>query len=234
MTHHAPSLQRRWLALTAVAAAVALLSLPVQAGGVFFTVQSIPEVGGTAPMKFGQGMAINSVGQVVGANGRAFLYSPATGTVDIGDASASRFSYAAAISDPVGLLARVVIAGSGYDYDYRYTAGFVQSRSNLLGTVSSTQFSDPLSTELAVSGVNSAGSVVGMLHRGATSAAFARSASGQITLLTPFRGGGPVGTGASGINDAGQVVGTASVGGQFQHAVIFEGGAVRDLGTLGD
>ena len=232
MTHPAPTLQPRWLALSAMAAAVALLSLPVHAGGVFFTVQSIPEVGGTAPMKFGQGMAINSVGQVVGAvNGRAFLYSPATGTVDIGDASASLFSTASAISDPVGPLERVVIAGGSSDFDGPLAAGFVQSRSNLLGTVSSSQFSDPLSTRLAVSGVNSAGTLVGWLIRGDKSAAFSRAASGQVTLLTDFSNAMSE---ARGINNAGQVVGTASVNNQPAHAVIFEGGAVRDLGTLGN
>lgn len=235
MTHHAPSQQRRWLALTAVATAVALLSLPVQAGGVFFKVQSIYEVGGTAPMSSGQGMAINSVGQVVGdSNGRAFLYSPATGTLDIGDAASSPYSYARAISDPVGLRQNVVIAGHGGDASGPIATGFVQSRSNLLGTVSSTQFSDLLSDQVFVSGVNSSGTVVGILTRGANSAAFERAASGQITLLTDFGNTAQRQHQARGINNAGQVVGTASVNNQRAHAVIFEGGAVRDLGTLGN
>jgi probable HAF family extracellular repeat protein len=234
MTHPATLPQSRWLALTAVAAAVALLSLPVHAGGVFFTVQSIPEVGGTAPMSSGQGMAINSVGQVVGdSNGRAFLYSPATGTLDIGDAASSPYSYARAISDPVGLRQNVVIAGHGGDASGPNATGFVQSRSNLLGTVSSTQFSDPLSDQVFVSGVNSSGTLVGILTRGANSAAFERAASGQITLLTDFGNTGQRQNQARGINNAGQVVGSAAAIAQPPHAVIFEGGTVRDLGAPG-
>lgn len=81
-------------------------------------------------------------------------------------------------------------------------------------------------------GVNDAGTVVGAGIVTETDLPMAWTwASGTFTWLGALEGGES--SSASGINDAGQVVGTSETADDYVHAVLWDDGAIVDLGTLG-
>lgn len=242
---------RRLAKTAAVALAAAALpwgSTPALAGRVVFSDAILTTPDGLAQLT-GVALAVNNAGQVVGsyvdpASGdwRAFLWRPGFngGTVDIGSTAAGATSSANAITDPAGVRGTVQIAGTVTNAS-GLSHGFVQTRNNLLGTVLERQFTGASGEAMFVGGVNAAGVAMGTFTRpGGTTAvpnaqAFSSSPAGGITTLGGGGGGGGATSGGFAINNAGQAAGyiSSSATGGYRHAAVFEGGAVRDLGTLG-
>jgi probable HAF family extracellular repeat protein len=81
-------------------------------------------------------------------------------------------------------------------------------------------------------GINNSGQIVGWscLADNSTYHAFLYSGGAMTDLQTSF---GPGTSGANGINDHGQIVGSASVNGNPEHAFLLSDGTVTDLGSLG-
>jgi probable HAF family extracellular repeat protein len=78
-------------------------------------------------------------------------------------------------------------------------------------------------------GINNHGDIVGTVQFDSYSSGFLYS-NGSVTTLATLGGGS---SGVGGINDLGQIVGTAETSDTYYRAVLYNGSAPVDLGTLG-
>ena len=236
---------RHWRKALLVWAAAQALAGAAQAGNVVYRATMLPLLGGQG---FGTALAINSAGNVVGSNFEgdsggpggsygstyAFLYAGGV-TSRIGPANTSQpvvNDRATALSEASGARGTVYIAGETFISSQE--RGFVQSHSNLTGrTGSSTTFAGPagFAKVVAVHGVNTSGRVVGQADSGGNvRVAYVREADGQVFRLQDFGGRDSV---ARAVNDAGQIAGSADIPNLGSRAVLWQGGGMVGLGTLG-
>ena len=220
------------------------------AGGVVYRAVSLPDLPLFSAQQSVQVLGLNDAGQVVGGavdfqtgTSQAFLYGNGQMLAVGGPRAAGFSSFASAISNPVGSRGNVNVVGnftSNSNVDDRL--GFIQSYSGLLGQLGTAQrFDVPGGVRVSALGVNQAGQVVGSVlgSGGAPNTtlpdgiqrAYVRSAAGEVTILrTPLS----LRAQAVAINQSGLVAGTYLQNIGFkQRAAVWEGGVVRDLGTLG-
>jgi len=114
--------------------------------------------------------------------------------------------------------------GSVYHHAFLWDAGVMTD----LGTIP--PGCDPLSSNSWAFDINDAGQVVGETCSNSRTRAFLRSNGVMLDLGTL----GGTGSGARGINNAGDVVGAAAMPGDgSNHAFLYSGNTMHDLGTLG-
>jgi probable HAF family extracellular repeat protein len=187
---------------------------------------------GTLGGEFSEGHAINAAGHVVGwawdgaRNRRAFLWTPATGMLDLGDFGPDDAA-ARAIND-TGLIAgsALVAHPAGTTHAFLWAHGSMRD----LGVLREAGRQGPFGPELIntfATGVNDAGQVVGNSYPGSLEPPLRPGPflwqGGAMTNLNDLieRGSGWVITEANGINDRGQIVGTArSPTGQVRAVVL--------------
>ena len=176
--------------------------------------------GGEAALAFG----VNDAGQVVGysftttGHSHAFLYSNSV-MQDLG-------TLGGAIASAFGINASGQVTGSsttaaGETHAFLYSNGVMQDL-NMLG--------GPYSSGVAI---NSSGQVTGIMEltgSGGPNNAFLYS-NGTAQSLGTFPGGST--SYGIGINDSGQVTGWSGTTSAFNHAFIYNNGAMFDIGTLG-
>ena len=200
-----------------------LLNLPAAATSYRFT--NLGSLGGGSSSAAG----INAAGQVVGWSkisgsgpNHAFLYSGGV-MHDLYTLPGGYSSQGRAIN------ASAQMAGSAYDSDnhqraFLYSGGSFQD----LGAL-------PDAHESSAFGINASGQVVGQAYLYVSSAyrAHAFRYNGSLPLQDLGSLVGPYGNSyAKGINASGQVVGVSETS-TYDHAFLYSGGSMGDLGTLG-
>jgi probable HAF family extracellular repeat protein len=207
-----------------VVAMVLWLCSSAALAGVQYTVTDLGNLGGN----YSQACGINNSGQVVGHSyttggwNRAFLYSGGHMT-DLGTLPGGAYSEANGIND-AGQVVGWASIGSGAQRAFLYSGGVMSglSTSGNFGSVAN--------------GINDAGQVVGYWGQaygdGVSPDAACLWSNGTMTITDLGNLGGNTRS-ANGINDAGQVVGWARIGSNLQHAFLYSGGHMTDLGTLG-
>ena len=173
-------------------------------------------------------IAINESGQVIGytqdsIGNRAFIYSNGTMT-DLGNLGVN-VTYPVAIND-VGEVAGLSEAASLQMEPFIWKNGVMR------------QLYDPTPpnnlTTITVTGVNNQGAVIGYYQVNYVNRACMWQPDGTFVDLQSEIDPVPyTNSQALAINDAGQVVGYASLPSGYTHAVIWQNGAYTDLGTFG-
>jgi probable HAF family extracellular repeat protein len=165
-----------------------------------------------------------SVGMMVSAGAAAQTQRYTITDLGIGMESGENTSLAAALNN----LGQAAVTFSSTSNPYASMATFISDETRVsLGTLG------PLDSSTAEA-INSSGEVAGYDYRStrqAQSHAFVYSNGGMkdITSKAKF----PFGTTATGINDSGEVVGYGWPTGAVDHAFLYTGGEMRDLGTIG-
>jgi probable HAF family extracellular repeat protein len=187
-------------------------------------------LGGTGTLEHGQGLGINSSGQITGesfvAGDTAFHAFLATagrmtdlGTLGGSISSGQGISLSSSGQIQVSGVSDVV-TGSPSTHAFLFSGGSLRDLGTLGG---STSFG---------AAINNGGQVVGNANLPGDTASHAFLYNGG-----PLRDLGTLGgtnSSALGINTAGQVVGKADLAGSMAtHAFLFSGGLLQDLGTLG-
>jgi len=196
-----------------------------QAGGLAFlwdgaTVSELGTLGGPGSAAFG----ISDTGLVTGAADRldgsshAFLYDG--GLADIGQLGVS--SSGAGVNRS-GQVAGTWVDEAGENHAFLYSQGVARDIGNL-GANSA-----------RATGINRAGAVVGSSFlEGLTSfQAFLYSASGNTSSITALGTLGGPSSWAAAINDNWQVAGTSYIDDDTQHAFLYSGGVMQDIGSFG-
>jgi len=198
-----------------------------QAGGLAFlwdsgTISELGTLGGAGSAAFG----ISSNGYITGAADRldgsshAFLLN---GTGTIGDVGQLGVSSSGAGVNRAGQVAGTWIDEAGESHAFLYSGGVARDIGNL-GANSA-----------RATGINGAGAVVGSSFlKGFTSyQAFLYTASGNTGSITALGTLGGPSSWAAAINDNWQVAGTSYIDDDTQHAFLYSGGVMRDIGSFG-
>jgi len=148
---------------------------------------------------------------VTASGGGAVAYT----VTDLGTLPGGNLSYASAINN-AGQVVGNSYKGHGTSQAFLYSNGQMQG----LGTL-------PGNTDSFATGINSAGQVVGNV--GISSLGALQNISQAFLYSNGTMQGLGTLNGASGINDAGQVVGSANTS---AHAFLYSNGRMQDLGTL--
>jgi len=173
---------------------------------------SLPLGSGTVSYAYG----INDAGTVVGDT---YIGGQSHATIWSGSSASPRVLGANSYAMAVNVAGEV--AGASNGQAMVVVDGQVQS----LGTLAGVNWS-------AAYGINNAGEVVGEgeLANGTFRGVVWGSGGGAV-LVGTFGGGS---SDATGVNDSGEVVGFASLASGYQNAFLMTGGAMTDLGTLGE
>lgn len=243
------------------ALAVAVMSGAARAG-VSVPSYTLQDLGTLPGATTSSAAGINDAGQVVGTSGtsqstQAFLYTG--GTLQNLGASLSGSSYATGIND-AGQVVGYTANGNLANGAFLYSGGSVQPLTQLIdaaginnngqiaGDVNvpnpgahypaiysngSVQTLSQQSRFNTAAGINNTGQVVFNFEEGTTYEGELYS-NGTLSQLPTL--GGVSGT-VYGINDQGQIVGTAMISGTYrggnEEAYVYSGGTIQDLGTLG-
>lgn len=167
-------------------------------------------------------VALNDLGQVVGASGqRAFLWTAGTGMQDLG-IPAGFYGAAGVGINQSGQVAVSAHKNSTPFYDghaFRWSAGVYQDMGTLGGTFS------------IAYGIDSLGRLAGYAYTSLGAIHAYRSTTGAVLVdINSLGGNYSLGYG---INAAGYVVGQAYNASNQYHAFLSTGGGMQDLGTLG-
>ena len=198
------------------------------ASAVDWTIQDLGTLGGRGS----QASAINNRGWVVGGSDltdntriRAFLYD-STGMHNLGSLVGGTFSSSGAFA--INIRGQAVgggtISGSAFSDD-GHAILFDSTGVHDLGTLGGCCS--------GAFGINASGQVVGFSQTSGGTHAFLYDGTGMHDLHGLLTLGGSHSI-ASGINASGQVVGESYLSGDIgSHAILYDGTALRDLGTLG-
>ena len=187
------------------------------------TVSELGTLGGAGSAAFG----ISDTGFITGAADRldgsshAFLYDGVTGSIsDIGQLGVA--SSGAGVNR-AGQVAGTWVDDAGENHAFLYSQGVARDIGNL-GANSA-----------RATGINEAGAVVGSSFlEGFTSyQAFLYSASGNISSITALGTLGGPSSWAAAINDNWQVAGASYIDDDTQHAFLYSGGVMQDIGSFG-
>lgn len=168
---------------------------------------------------------INSSGQVTGqatystGQTHAFIYSGGTFT-SIGDLG-GHLSYGMAINDSGEVAGISFSSSASHNHAFKYTGGVTQDLGTL-GGVDSYGY-----------GINAAGHVVGDAYSTNPSGDLAFFHNGTSMSSLGSLPGGDNQSFAQSINSSGQIAGYARTSTGDKHPVLFSGGGITDLGTLG-
>jgi probable HAF family extracellular repeat protein len=172
---------------------------------------------GTFGGEFSEGFDINNVGQVVGwawdaaRRARGFVWSAQGGMVDLGDFGVAGSVVGRAVSDLGVVVGSAPVAG-GNTHAFRWIGGVMTDLGVLPEAGQPGPFGPELMTTVAA-GVNSLGHIVGSSYPASNQPPLRPGPwiwqEGVMRNLNDLVGPGWVIEAASGINDAGQIIGTA-------------------------
>ena len=196
---------------------------PLWAGG---TMKDLGTLGGYSS----SGAAINNLGQIAGSSDiftdstetRAFLYEKGV-MKNLGAPAGANTSWATAINNKGQIVGTSFMPSLQHHHAFLYQNGVMRDLGTLLGGAWSFAY-----------GINDIGQIVGMSNNDDP------SGYSRAFLYTPGSGmrdlgdlGGTGSTEAYAINNAGQVVGYSRTASGKNHAFLYEGGSMHDLGDLG-